>query len=280
LIRDARSLNDTNSNWLNEWVEDQLNLDDYDVTNFNTVGIRAVGSGGGFDYDLELAHQFGSAGAAGIGFKHSTYGDDRADYDTWGADLEVGYTFDVNWKPRAFVGGAYFSGDDNRDVSLSHWITGTYRSNASLSFNRMFSGTVYSWILDTGQDFSNFSQIRAGVEFHPFEKVTTYLSTAYFQANEPFDGPRAFTLGKYRVTIAPNQSFWTQESSSDLGINTYCWVKYDYSDNLFIKLGWEHLFTGQGLADGNFTHRNGLEFSGGRDQHDADYIFFDMGTKF
>ena len=172
-------------------------------------------------------------------------------------------------KPRVFLGGAYFSGDDNRDVSFWQWLTGVYRPKSSLAFNRMFSGTVYSWILDTGQDFSNFNQIRGGVEFHPFEKVTAYLSAAYFQANAPFDGPRAISIGKYRVAIAPSESFWTQESSKDLGFDTYCWMRYDYSDNLYIKLGWEHLFTGDGLADGSFLHRNGLEFSGGRDQHDA-----------
>ena len=89
-FRDGRSINDTNGAWNTEKLEDILGLDNYDATNFFTVGLRANGKTGPVDYDLELASQFGSAGQAGSGFKLYGYGDDDAQYHTWGGDLEVG----------------------------------------------------------------------------------------------------------------------------------------------------------------------------------------------
>ena len=37
---------------------------------------------------------------------------------------------------------------------------------------------------------------------------------------------------------------------------------------------------GCGLTDGNFIYKNGLQFSGGTDTKDGDYITIDMGLKF
>jgi hypothetical protein len=45
-------------------------------------------------------------------------------------------------------------------------------------------------------------------------------------------------------------------------------------------LGWEHLFTGEGLEEGNYIARNGLQLVRGSDGDDADYVHFDLGIKF
>jgi hypothetical protein len=45
-------------------------------------------------------------------------------------------------------------------------------------------------------------------------------------------------------------------------------------------VGWEHLFSGQALEDGNFLHKNGMEYSGGTDSKDADYVYVDTGIRF
>ena len=121
LVRDARSLNDTNFTWFAEWLEDVFGLDDYDVTNIHTIGLRGAGTIGAFDFEAEAAYQWGDAGQVGFLFKPFLYGDDGADYNEWAANVEVGYTFDMAWQPRVYLGYAYFGGEDNRDISWFDW---------------------------------------------------------------------------------------------------------------------------------------------------------------
>ncbi len=281
-IRDGGSLNDTNFIAPIEWLEDIFGLDDYDVTNMHTVGARLWGQSGPVDYDLEVAYQFGNADAVGFGFKPvaQVYGDDGAEYDAWAADLEVGYTIDMAWEPRLFIGGAYFEGEDNRDLTFWEFVNPFYRPDASVSFNRLFPGKPYSLVLEIGQDMSNFYQLRAGVTAHPTDALTAGLSVAYFGVDEPFDLPVTFNLGQFKVPVAPALSFWTEEADSEIGTSAHLWVQYDYSEDWYIKVGWEHLFTGDGLEDGSFHHRYGLEFSGGRGDDDADYVYMDTGLRF
>src|SRR5690606_23735702 len=123
--------------------------------------------------DLELAYQFGEADQTGALFTlNEIYGDDGADYDAWAGDVELGYTMDVWGAPRVFLGGAYFEGEDNRDVSFWDWLDPFDEPEASISFNRLFPGRPYSPILEIGQDMSNFWQIRGGVALKPSERVT------------------------------------------------------------------------------------------------------------
>ncbi len=283
-IRDPRSLNDTNFIAPLEWVEDLFGLDDYDSTNMHTVGMRLFGGTGSFDYDLELAYQFGEADAIGVGFAAvgGIYGDDGAEFDAWAGDLEIGYTAEeLPWSPRFFVGAAYFEGKDNRDVSFLEWANPFNRADASVSFNRLFPGAPYSLVLEIGQDMSNFWMAKAGTTVHPTDSVTLGFKAAYFEALETFDAPLTVGgIGGFRIPVAPALSFLTQASDDEIGTTTHLWAKYDYTENLYFRVGWEHLFTGQGLADGNFVHRYGLEFNGGTDDEDADYLYFDTGIKF
>jgi len=135
-------------------------------------------------------------------------------------------------------------------------------------------------ILGGAQAMSNFWQIRGGVTAHPTDAITTGLNAGYLGVVDEFDWPRHFTVGDFRVPIAPNLSFWTSDSSDEIGVTVHAWVKYDYSEDWFIKVGWEHLFSGDGLRDGSYTLRNGLAFHGGSDGDDADYIYFHTGLKF
>ena len=281
-VRDGRSLNDTNFVAPIEWLEDVFSLDDYDPTNMHTVGLRLFGNASGFDYDLEAAYQFGDAESVGFGFKPNgfLYGDDDAEFDGWAGDLEVGYTVDMAWNPRVYVGGAYFDGEDNRELSFIDWVNPFYRAESSVSFNRLFPGKPYSFIMEIGQDMSNFWQVRTGATVHPTEAVTVGLQVAYYSVVEPFDSPWTVTVGQFKIPVAPALSFLTEESSEDIGTSAHLFVNYQYSPDLYFKVGWEHLFTGDGLEDGNFIHRYGLEFSGGTDNDDADYLYFDTGLKF
>jgi hypothetical protein len=295
-VRDASALNDTQLGLAGEWLEDLFGVDQYEGTELHTLGTRFNGQRGAWDLDLEAAYQFGEAGHAGSGFRQWFYGDDGAEYDAWGADLELGYTLSMAWTPRLFIGGAYFSGEDERDVSFLEWLNPFRnapgsgdpwegfsfwdRPQASLSFNRLFSGTVYSWIFDVGQDTSNFHTIRGGVEVHPTDAVTGFLQVAYFGANETTGLSPWVDIAGQRFPVLPQLSFWTQESDDHLGTSIFAWINYAYTKDINIRVGIEHMFIGDGLAEGNFINRNGFEFTGGSDDDDAQYIFVDLRTDF
>lgn len=273
-LRDARSLNDTNFVAPIEWLEDIFSLDDYDVTNLHTVGLRGAGTIGAFDFEAEAAFQFGDAHSTGILFKPLLYGDDSADYDAWGANLEVGYTFDIVWSPRVYLGGAYFDGEDERDISFWEWVNPFDRPEASVSFNRLFSNWEYSEFIEN-TELSNAYVIRGGVSVHPTESIEALLALSYFQTLEEFDEPINVSIGGFKVPIAPALSFLTDENDSELGYEAALYVTYHYSEDLSFQVGWAHLFVGDGLEDGQFSAGNGLLFNGGTGDDDSDYVFIE-----
>ncbi|HOE65123.1 MAG TPA: alginate export family protein [Candidatus Hydrogenedentes bacterium] len=280
LVRDARSLRDTQLVWFGEWFENLLGLDDYDVTNLHTVGARAAGAIASADYKVELAYQFGNADRAGSLFKPFTYGDPRASYDAWAGDIEVGYTFDIAWKPRVFAGGAYFDGEDQRDLSFLEWLSPFDRPKASLSFNRLFSSKTYLYVFDQDRNTSNFHDIRAGVSVKPTDSVKVSLAAHKLAANAAFDMPWNVLIGRYRVPLLPGWSFLTTPCGKDIGYVAELNIDYQYSKDLSFKLTWEHLFADRDLNAGNFLYRNGFEFGGGSNSDDADYVAFDTRLKF
>lgn len=282
-LRDAIALKDTNSAWIDEKIEDWLGLDDYDVTNLHTVGLRAAGTFGAFDFDAEAAYQFGNASQVGFLAVPYTYGDDGAEYGSWAADVEVGYSFDFTCKPRVYVGGAYVDGEDNRDVSFWEWLNPFApfcTKDASVSFNRLFSNTVYSYFFDEIGELSNFWQARAGVSAHPTEAIETTIQLAYFGVVEPFDEPIHVRFWHQRWPLFSDLSFWTREADTDIGWQLDVRAKYHYSSDLTFEVGWSRLFTGDALHDGNFSDFNGLGFNGGTGDADADYLFFETALKF
>ncbi len=279
-LRDAGSLNDTNFVWFVEWLEDVFGVDDYDVTNLHTVGLRAQGVIGAFDFEAEAAYQFGDADRVGFLFKPFLYGDDRAEFDEWALNLELGYTFDVAWQPRAYLGFAYLGGEDNRDINWFEWWWPFDRPKSSVSFNRLFSNTVYSNFIDELSELSNVWIARAGVQAHPTESIEVGLDVAYFEALETFDLPVYFRLGRFFIPIAPALSFWTTSSDADLGWEVGIWGLYRYSEDLSFKAGWSHFFTGDGLRTGNYNDFNGLVSNAGLAADDADYLYMETVLKF
>lgn len=274
-LRDGGPLDDTTFGPAGEWMEEILGVDDYSATEMHTVGTRLWGEVGAFDYDWELAYQFGDASQQGFGFKSvgGTYGDDDASFGTFGTDLEVGYTFDARFSPRVYLGGGWYEGEDNRDLSLFQFLNPFYQPEASVSFNRLFAHTSgkYSFILDSGQALSNFQAVRLGLELKPTEKTELAFELEQFWVDEVFDRP---------ATSLPFLSFWTTESDDDLGLQTSIWGRYYMTDDLWIRIRWEHLFAGAAIADGNFSDRFGLGFFQGSDDDDADYIETMIGLKF
>jgi hypothetical protein len=279
LVRDPRSINDTNYVWFVEWLENVLDVDDYDVTNIHTIGLRGAGTFGAFDYEAEAAYQWGDAGQVGRLFTPFIYGDDDADYDTWGANVEVGYTFDMNYQPRVFLGYAYLGGEDNRDISWWEWISPFDQPEASVSFNRLFSNWEYTEFF-ADNDMSNAHIFRGGISGNASESLELAAVVTYMMAAEEFDSPVYWDLGGFRIPLIPTRSYITTENDKELGWELGLYATYNYSEDLEFSAGYAHLFTDDGLTDGQFVGGNGLVFTGGSSDDDADYFFVETKLGF
>jgi len=275
-VRDARALNDTSLGWLGEWWEGLWGFDDYSVTSMHTFGLRGAGTIGAFDFEAEAAYQVGDAGQVGILFpKWFGYNDDDANYDEWAANLELGYTFECAWTPRVFVGGAYFGGDDNRDLTFWQWLNPFDQTGASVSFNRMFSNWEYSQFIDLEGDMSNVWLARVGVEVQPTETIESSLSVTYMAALEEFDSPwyGTFLGARFFCPVSVAFPWLNSQNDNELGWEVQTEHTYHYSEDLSFTLGAAYLFAGDGLSEGQFVSGNGLFFNGGRDNDDPWYVW-------
>jgi hypothetical protein len=279
LVRDAREIHDTQFVAIIEWIEQLLNLDQYEPTYLHTIGLRGAGTIGAFDFEAEAAYQFGDSDAVGTLFAPLFYGDDDSDFGEMGANLEVGYTFDTNYQPRVYLGGAYFGGEDNRDLNLFQFLNPFYRPEASVSFNRLFSNWEYSEFI-TNTDLSNAWVIRGGVSAMPTESLELLLTVSYFVADEAFESPHYVNIGGFKVPVAPGNSWLSSENDDDLGWEVGLYATYHYTEDLTFELGWAHFFVGDGAEEGNFSANNGLGFIGGRGDDDADYLYLESRLAF
>lgn len=246
-----------------------------DSTNLHTVGLRGHGVVGALDFEAEVAYQFGDANAEGTVFvgegSVSPYGPKDPSFDNWGANLEVGYTFDVAWQPRAFVGGAYFGGEDNRGPkSFREWLDASFnphwRPKASVSFNRLFSSWEYSEFMEN-TDMSNAWIARWGVVLHPTEPFKVSLLGMHCATLEPFRAPGRLP-------------FITHGNDTDMGWEAEIIANYGYSPDLLFEAGYAHMFVESGLREGGFSSGNGLIFNGGTAKDDADYVYFETKLSF
>ncbi|MDZ4860029.1 MAG: alginate export family protein [Candidatus Hydrogenedentes bacterium] len=275
-LRDARSLNDTNFAAPIERLENFVGLDDYGATELHVAGARGAGVWNQFDWEIEAAYQWGVADAVGFLFKPAgqLYGDDDARRNTWGGHAEAGWTTRLPWRIRFFAGGAYYGGEDNRGISFRDWVNPFDRSEASISFNRLFT----SWHEDAfieGTSMSNFWKAYLGANAYPSDNVEMGLNATYYEILEPFDSPVSVSLGGWKVPVAPALSFWTTEGSTELGWQVSLWAVYAYSEDLSFEVGWSHWFTGDAIGEGAaFIDENGLRNVGGRDDEDQEYFYF------
>jgi hypothetical protein len=127
----------------------------------HTIGARAGGNVGNFDFEAELAFQFGDVEFAG--------GD--SDFDGIGFNGELGYTFDANYDPRIYLGFVFLEGPDSGDAG----------------FNRLFSNWEYSEFL-SNTDLSNVWILRGGISASPREDLSIGLDLAYFHVDEDASG--------------------------------------------------------------------------------------------
>ena len=262
LLRDDTTLEDVPNGPVLGVIENWLGVDDYGTTDMHTIGLAARGMVAGFDVDAEVAYQFGEADTLGFTFKPFAYGDDDADYDNLGAKLDVGYAFEGSHHPHVFVGGRYYGGEDNRDITFWEWLNPFYMPEASVNFNRLFSDEIASGAFDLNKDLSNAWLVRAGVEGAITEKLRARFCVTYFESLGTFDQP-----------VVPFLPWWTQETDPALGVEAYLFMEYQYSDDLVFEMGWAHDWVDDGMADGNFVRWNGTISTAGTDDDSADYVY-------
>lgn len=233
-------------------------------TDIHTIGLRGAGTFGAFDLEAEVAYQFGEIDRVNTSFL-GLFGDDDLDYDAFAFNVEAGYTFDMTWTPRIYLGAAFFEGGDDNNNGLFR------RNNDDLAFNRLFSNWEYSEFLEN-TDLSNSLIIRGGISAMPTEKISLLLAASYFEVDQTRD------QGGFL--------WWRNTSDDTLGWEVGLYGDYQYSEDLVFRAGYAHFFGDDGLSDGNFARANGLgllihrEPNNGlfaflnNDRDDADYNYF------
>lgn len=235
-------------------------------TDLHTIGLRGAGTYGAFDLESEVAFQFGEVNIDNGGF--SFFGDDDdLDYDAFAVNLEAGYTFDMTWTPRVYLGAAFLEGGDQDNGNLFFG-----NDNNDLAFNRLFSNWEYSEFLENS-DLSNSIIYRAGISATPTEKISLLLAAAYFQADEEVD------LGFDGFGIF---DWFDNEADDNEGIEVGLYGDYQYSEDLVFRAGFAHFFGDDGLEDGNFIINNGLGIfaDSENDGGDYNYLFWEAEISF
>lgn len=232
---------------------------DLDTTQLHTIGLRGAGTIGAFDLEAEAAYQFGDGEKLPGNPLDLSWDNDATDINAWAGNLEVGYTFDMTYTPRVYLGGAYFGAGDDEDVA----------------FNRLFSNWEYSEFVDVNANLSNAWILRAGVSAMPTEDIELLLAATYLASVEPTK-----TL----------QHFWPwnlAELDSELGWELGLYMTYNYSEDLSLEVGYAHFFVGDGMSHdnfhrfvGNFSAMNGYASGVGTCNDDADYLYFETKVCF
>jgi hypothetical protein len=184
--------------WL--FVRDAANISGYgEVLDTHTVGLRGAGTMGAFDFEAEAAYQWLDA-------------DHYDDSDALAGNLEVGYTFDMDYTPRVFLGGAYFEGSDD-----------------DAPFDRLFSNWEYTMFDFLGEQsnacMTNFWTVRGGASAMLTETLKASLAAGYLSLVEDFG------------------------CDSELGWEIDASLSYAYTKDLSFEVGYAHFFTGDALGN-------------------------------
>lgn len=185
-----------------------------------TLGGRFAGKTGAFDYDAELAGQWG------------TFAGDHV--QAWMGGVEAGYTLqEVPWNPRIGVGFDYGSGDDD-PTDEKHQ-----------TFSRLFpTAHAFFGYLDL---FSRQNIIATNVNLtlEPHQKITTRLAWFTFWQDAKRDA-------LYDGSGKPARQDLTGSSGHDLGNELDVSVKWALDRHQSLLLGYSHFW------DGNYIQSTGL----------------------
>ena len=142
-------------------------------------GLRAYGLFGnsGFDFDVDFNKQFGTFGVTRTVNKRPAQF--NLPHDAIAGSLELGYTFDHEWKPRSSVYFGYGSGD--KDPNRNFTSNSNDRFDPFYGFNQPWSRQDYfSW--------DNIITPKLRLEFTPYQDVRVDAGTGAFWLASNTDG--------------------------------------------------------------------------------------------
>jgi hypothetical protein len=211
--------------------------------------------------NLEAAVQTGNA---------DIEGGKSLDFNGYFFSVGAGATFaDVTWAPTVFVGYDYYSGDDDTNDSdidafwsvlptahkwLGHadlvWVnTPFYQFNGAGLVNVIKQGAGLYKVNNQTANVAGVQDLYFKLGVKPLDKVAAHLDFHYFSAAEDL------TIGGKNV-------------GDDIGWETDLAVKYKYSKNLCLTLGWDH-----------FDPDDAMEAVKGNDDAE-DHFWFQADLKF
>jgi len=178
----------------------------------HSPGLRGYGVIGstGFDYDFDLIYQFGRNGAS--------------DVQAYGGNIEVGYSFDHEWKPRFSLFYGYASGDQNPN------------DNQDNRFERFF-GFGRPWSANDYIVYENISAPKLRLELTPTKKLRMDLGYSWYWLASDQD----------RLSSANNARDRTGRSGGFIGHEFDIRARYQINSKVEAIIGYAH------FTPGNFT---------------------------
>ncbi|HDP35535.1 MAG TPA: hypothetical protein ENN29_10550 [Candidatus Hydrogenedentes bacterium] len=234
-----------------------------DDIHLHTLGLRGAGVVNGFDFEVEGAYQFGSVKGVPNPWFRLFNREADVDFDEFGVNVELGYTFDTAWQPRLFARFAYLGGG-NPDRS---W----WSNDFDMPFVRLCSDLKYSEFFENDPrslfkaSMSNVLFYSLGVQVAPTEAIELKLVGAYLEVDQ-----RAADLGRW---------FWRNRAAKSLGWEVGLYGDYHYSEDLTIRAGYAHFFGRRGLERNEILAIGLLPWGGDRND-DYDYLFIETEIKF
>ena len=221
----------------------------------HTFGLRSAGRLGSFDFEAEGAYQLGRVNGVKNPWFNVLDQDADVKYNTFAANSEVGYNFDIAWQPRPFARFAYLGGGK---PDSSFWT-----NDRTMPFDRLFSNIQYSEFLDgytaNNGKLSNVFVYGLGLQLRPTECISLRLLGSYIRAEK-----------KLCSHI---------HDSKDVGWEVGISGDYHYSDDLVFRAGYSHFFGRAGLETPPIRWSGLIPWQASRkDQYD--YVFGETEISF
>jgi hypothetical protein len=200
----------------------------------HTLGLRFAGNKSQFDWELNGAYQLGDTGSPAP----------VNDFSAFGIQGALGYTFDIEYQPRIFAQGAFYSGADNGGAD-------------DPAFRRLFSDHEYSEFLDGG-NLSNIWFVGGGASAQVTESIGLSAVANYYGVVEEVAG-----------------------TDNGLGVELAIYATYAYSEDLTFSAGYAHFFTMDGIEapGGQLIGNDGRSFVGGGNDG-VDYVYLETSISF
>ena len=191
--------------------------------NLYTVTLHWDGKAGGFDYSLDLVGQWGDTKPGGPPAA-------ELDIEAYAIAAEVGYTFDVDWKPRISIEWTWASGDDDpTDGEVNTF-------NPLFPFGHTYWGYMDIWSWQNGHDLVLHLQAKPDEDW--------WLEVAFHSFWLDSSKDSWFNAGGAPIRTDP-----TGNAGEHVGLELDISVKYWFTKDVFLWFGYSHFFAGDYVSD-------------------------------